>query len=124
MMGIFDKLFNIIRVKPEDYFKVTLTDKWLSVENPKHAVEIVKWNDIHTIQMVNSLEGPWSPNLWLMIIGKHGHCRIPRDATGFNSVYEVISKYKGFDFENFNKSLTSSGNVTFLLWSNEMTLQH
>ena len=124
MMGIFDKLFNLISVKQQDYFKVILTDQWLSVKNPKHDVETVNWDDIHTIQMVNTREGPWSPNLWLMIIAKHGHCRIPHDASGFDAVYDVVSKYKGFDFENFNKSLTCNDNTAFLLWSNELSLQH
>ena len=124
MMGIFDKLFNMISVKQETYFKVTLTDQWLSVENPKHDVETIKWDDIHTIQMVNTDEGPWSPDLWLMVIGKHGHCRIPHEAKGFDAVYEVVSKYKGFDFENFNKSITCTNNAEFLLWSKEFSLQH
>ena len=37
-------------------------------------------------------------------------------ARGFDEVYEIISKYEGFNFENWGKSMTCTDNAEFPIW--------
>ena len=115
-MKIFGKLFNKNKVQPEDYYKITVNDKSICVEHPKQPPETVNWEDIHTIKAINTDEGPWLPDIWLLLKGHHGQCLVPHGAKGFDGVYEIVSKYKDFDFESFTKSMACTENTEFMLW--------
>ena len=50
------------------------------------------------------------------VSGDGERCLIPHGAKGFDKVYEIVSKYEGFDFTNFGKSMTCADNAEFDLW--------
>lgn len=89
----------------------------VSVYHPKWPTGSVNWKDIHTILFVNTDEGPWLPDVWLTLISDEGKCSIPQGAKGFEDVYDLVSKYEGFNFDNATKSMTCTDNAEFLLWS-------
>lgn len=74
------------------------------------------WKDINEIRFVNTDTGPFTPDVWLALIGENSGCLIPQGNTGFEKVYDIVSKYEGFDFENVIKSMTCSENQQFLVW--------
>lgn len=55
------------------------------------------------IKILNTDQGPWLPDVWLVLIGKDDGCMIPYGAKGFDEIYDIVSKYNGFNFENFDK---------------------
>ncbi|MFL9483394.1 hypothetical protein ACI6Q2_11500 [Chitinophagaceae bacterium LWZ2-11] len=117
-MGFFDKLFKpqkpkALRDLGEDY-KVTITDEFVTVEYPE--TEQVMWEDIQEIKLINTDAGPWQIDIWLSLSGKEGKCLIPMEAKGYDEVYEIVSKYEGFNFENVGRSMTCTDNAEFLLW--------
>jgi hypothetical protein len=116
-MGLLNKLFGK-NLQPEDHYTVTITDELVKVEHPKREVESILWNDIHTILLVNTNEGPLLPDVWLTLVGDNSGCTIPQGSKGFEDVYEIISKYDGFNFDNFIKSMSCTDNKEFLLWTN------
>jgi hypothetical protein len=117
-MGIFDKLFKKRKFKnPEEDFVITITDKLIRVEHPNRKAEHVSWNNIQEIKLINTDSGPLLPDIWLALIGEEDGCLIPHGAKGFDEIYDIVSKYEGFNFEEAIKSFTTAGNAEFHLWT-------
>lgn len=116
-MGIFDRLFkkNPAR-QPEDYFTVTLTENYVKVEHPERKEERINWADIEEVRLINTDQGPWLPDVWLALIGEDTGCLLPQGAKGFDEVYDRVSQYEGFNFENALKSMRCTDNEQFVLW--------
>ena len=68
-MGLLD-LFKRSKTQPEDIYEVTITDELVKVEHIKRPTESVLWQDIRTILMVNTDEGPGRPDVWLTLAGE------------------------------------------------------
>jgi hypothetical protein len=116
-MGIFDLFKPRKRKNPEDDFVVTITDDYVKVEYPGWETTQISWEDILEIKLINTDAGPVMPDIWLVLIGENGKCIVPHGAKGFDEIYDIIAKYKGFNSENFGKSMTCTNNVEFLLWA-------
>jgi hypothetical protein len=117
-MNIFTKLFSKKSLKqPEDDYKVTITTEWICVEHPKHGTRTVFWQEISEIRMINTDVVPFAPDIWLALFSTDTQpCLIPHGSKGCEDVYNIVSKYEGFDFENVIKSMSSVSNEQFLLW--------
>ena len=107
--------------KPEDDYTVIITNEVGKVEHPKWEFGSVKWNDVHTVMLINTDRGPWQPDVWLTLIDNNGKCMMPLGAKGYEDVYETVSKYDGFNFENAGKSISCTDNAEFLLWQDTKT---
>jgi|SRR5215217_4860875 len=117
----FVKGFKKRHQQPEDDYTIIVTDELVRVEHPKWEFGSVKWKDVHTVMLINTDRGPWQPDVWLTLIDNDSKCMIPQGARGYEEVYEIVSKYDGFNFENVTKSMSCSDNVDFLLWQKEST---
>jgi hypothetical protein len=118
-MGLFDflKKDKAKMKKPEDHFKVTITDEGVVVEHPKRKTEQIKWANITSIRIMTTDQGPFQPDVWLALLGSDSGCLIPQGAKGYEEVYNIVSKYDRFDFENVIKAMSSSDNQEFLVWT-------
>lgn len=114
-MNFFKKLF-APKLQPENYYQTTITDTLIRVEHPKRETEKILWRDIKEIKLINTDAGPATPDIWLALLGENSGCLIPHGSKGFDKVYEIISKYENFNFENVTKSMASTSNEHFLLW--------
>ena len=101
---------------PEDDYLVTLTDEYVQVIYPDGTSGRVNWNEIAEIKIRTTNEGPFLPDVWLILIGKDTTCSIPQGAGGYDEVYDIVSKYEGFSFEQVIKSMTCTDNAEFELW--------
>lgn len=119
-MGFFSKLFRKTASKnPEDDFIVTITDAFVRVEHPKRKTEEILWKNIKEIRFINTDTGPFAPDVWLALIGNDHGCLIPQGAKGYDKVYDIVSKYEGFNFENVIQSMSCTDNEQFLLWTKQ-----
>ncbi|WP_339925310.1 hypothetical protein [uncultured Cyclobacterium sp.] len=114
-MEFFSRLFN--KKQPEDDFKVSITEDSVKIEHPKRKTEQVEWNNIKEIKLINTDSGPWLPDVWLALISENDGCLIPQGAQGYDEVYEIVSKYEGFNFENVMESMSCTDNAEFNLWN-------
>ena len=119
-MGFWNRIFgsknNSNRKQPEDYYETEITDSYVKVTHPKRDEEKIKWNEIEEIKMINTDEGPFLPDVWLVLIGKDKGCSIPQGSEGWDKVYDIVSKYDGFNFEKVIESASCTDNATFDLW--------
>lgn len=49
-------------------------------------------------------------------MGNGKGCSIPQGSKGRDKVYDIVSKYNGFNFENVIKSASCTDNQIFVLW--------
>jgi hypothetical protein len=115
-MGFWDIFKREPAKQPEDYYTVIISSTSVKVEHPKQPAEEIHWNNIRLIKLINTNAGPVLPDVWLTLIGDQEKCFIPQGAKGYDEVYDIVSKYKGFDFENVIKSMTCADNAEFILW--------
>ncbi|MEL1244432.1 hypothetical protein AAEO56_09185 [Flavobacterium sp. DGU11] len=106
-------------MQPEELFKITITDTSVKAEHPKRKTEEIRWEAINVIKLINTDQGPWLPDVWLALLGDNHGCLIPQGAEGFDAVYQIVSKYPGFRFENVMESMQCTGNAEFLLWAKD-----
>ncbi|MCH2232265.1 MAG: hypothetical protein MK105_18160 [Crocinitomicaceae bacterium] len=126
-MGFFSKLFKSNtqqqqqqqQQQPEDLYLITITNKKVGMDHPKFGSEEIDWNDITEIKLINTDEGPWLPDVWLALIGTNSKCIIPQGSKGYEEVYNIVSKYNNFNFENVIKSMSCAENAEFPLWLKE-----
>lgn len=119
---MFKKLKQIFSKKenkhpqPEDAYKTTITKDYISVEHPKRATELIRWEEIEEIFLINTDEGPFMPDIWLILSGKGKGCSLPQGSEGFERVYDIVSKYSEFNFESFIESMSCTESKQFILW--------
>ncbi len=116
---IFSKEDNEPRQKhsnPEDDFIVTITEELVKVEHSTQKTELIRWVDINEIWLINTDDGPIFPDVWLALCGEKDSCLIPQGSKGFQEVYDIVSKYERFNFENFIVSMSCTDNQRFILW--------
>ena len=117
-MGFFSKLFGKKKVKqPEDDYIVTITDLLIKIEHPRRETEQINWLDITDIKYINTDEGPFVPDIWLVLFGKENGCLIPVGTEGYDEIYEIVSGYENFNYDNVIKSMSCTENAEFHLWS-------
>ncbi|RTY85459.1 hypothetical protein [Flavobacterium sp. GT3R68] len=115
-MNFFKKLF-AAKFQPEDYYETIITDKFVKVEHPKRKTEQILWKDIEEIKLINTDVGPSAPDIWLALLGENSGCLIPHGSLGFDRIYDIVSKYDNFNFENVTESMRCADNKEFLLWA-------
>ncbi|MFT3982240.1 MAG: hypothetical protein QM687_17350 [Ferruginibacter sp.] len=121
VVAIISKFFkNLFKKRelqhPEDKYIVTITEKFVKVEHPEIEPASIFWEDIEEIKLINTDAGPWLPDIWLALMGEKEDCLIPHGSKGFDEVYDIVSKYEGFNFENVGHSMTCTDNKVFELW--------
>lgn len=122
MMKFLKRIFSNNKTghkQPEDYYVTEITEVYVKVTHPKRKDEQIDWDEIEEIKMVNTDEGPFLPDVWLILIGNGKGCSIPQGSEGWTKVYGIVSKYEGFNFENAIKSATCTHNEVFDLWKRE-----
>ena len=100
----------------EDFYEVELNEKSIIVTHPKRPTEQIDWSDIEEIKLANTDEGPFLPDVWMILMGNGKGCSIPQGSAGWDKVYDIVSKYEGFSFENVIKSASCTDNQIFELW--------
>ena len=117
--NIFRRLFSKKEkqnIHLEEAYKTTITKENVTVEHPKRPLELINWDEIEEILLVNTDEGPFLPDVWLILSGGDKGCSLPQGSDGFEKVFDIVSKYEGFDFENFIQSMSCTDSKSFILW--------
>lgn len=107
------------QIQPEDFYEVEITNEYLKVCHPFNPDEQIAWQEIEEIKLVNTDEGPFLPDVWMLLSGNGKACLIPQGSKGWNDVYEIVSKYEGFNFENVIKSALCTDNQIFEVWKKQ-----
>lgn len=116
---IIEKQTNVFKkikeeMQPEMAYKTTITKESITVEHPTRPEESIRWDEINEILLVNMDEGPFLPDIWLILSGNNNGCSLPHGSDGFEKVFDIVCKYEGFNFKNFIQSMSCADNKTFI----------
>lgn len=97
------------KYQAEDYV-VIANESGVTVTLPSGSKQI-KWNEIKKINYHNTTDGPFFPDVFLQIVSGSTTIEIPIDADGYEDVYNIVSKYEGFDFKGTIIAMTTVGDT-------------
>ena len=104
----------------DSLYTLTVTDEFVRIEHPRRRTEQIRWDDIDIIWLINTDEGPLRPEIFMGLGGADentGGCLIPiHECDGYEQVYDIVSKWDGFHFENYIHSMSCTDNKDFYLW--------
>lgn len=101
---------------PESLYIVEVSDAGVSCSRPDQKVESVAWDDLQCVEIVNTDEGPFFPDVFWVLHGSESGCVIPQGATGEEQLLERLQKLPGFDNEALIKAMSVTTNKRSLCW--------
>jgi hypothetical protein len=94
-------------------------DDGVKVEYPDHPAASIRWEEIMKISVITTDQGPFIDDVFLAFFDGARHCLVPSEADGYNEVFDRVSKFKGFDFEQYIQAMASAENHEFICWERE-----
>jgi hypothetical protein len=77
---------------------------------------MIIWKNLREVTMLTTADGPLMPDLFLVLIGDGDGCLIPQGAQGYDELYDIVSKYEGFNFDNVLLASVCTEEKLFPLW--------
>ncbi len=100
----------------EEQFRVVVTDSGITCEHPSRGSQQIGWDEIEEIDIVTTDQGPWLPDVWLVLLGNTNRCLVPQIAVGYDALYERVSKLEGFDYDAVIAAMATTENAKFICW--------
>ncbi len=104
---------------PESLYIVQISDTDVSCTSPKGRIEKVDWDDLQSVEIITTDEGPFLPDVFWLLSGSNTSCVIPGGATGEMELLHRLQKLPGFKNEAVIKAGPSAGNARFFCWQKE-----
>jgi hypothetical protein len=98
--------------------RVSVTPEVVTRFRPDGVREAVRWDDLAEVGIVTTDEGPWSEDVFWLLIGSDGRsgCAVPQGADGANELLVALQKLPGFDNQAVIEAMGSTSNAKFLCW--------
>ena len=104
----------------ESHWIVTVTDTEISCARPDGQTESVTWDDLKAVAIETTDEGPFSMDVFWLLVGEHGGCVVPQGAKGEDVLLERLQQLPGFDNEAFIEAMGCTQNNRFLCWQRDV----
>jgi hypothetical protein len=85
------------KLQPESRFIVHLSEQGVSCERPDGQVERVAWDDLQSVEILTTPDGPFWPDIFWLLSGTDTGCVIPWGATGDRELLERLQRLPRFD---------------------------
>ena|SRR5882672_10016355 len=98
--------------------RVSVTREVVTRSRPDGVQETIRWDDLAEVGIITTDEGPWSEDVFWLLIGSDGKsgCAVPQGAEGSKVLLEALQKLPGFDNEAVIKAMGSTSNARFTCW--------
>ena len=103
----------------ENEFNVKLTDGSIKVVSGLRGTEEVEWNKIKKVSIVTNDKGPFTADVFMVILSDAGGCMVPQGNNNYQELYDKITGFENVNFENIIKAMSSSSNAEFVIWENK-----
>ncbi len=77
----------------------------------------MRWDAITEVSIVTTDSGPFLPDVFWRFRSEKEEVIFPQMALGEKEVLGRVTKLEGFDFERFNRAMTSAQNAEFIVWT-------
>ena len=98
-------------------YRATVTRDFVACEHPRRNRESIRWEQIRCVSVVTTSDGPWRPDMWLLLEGEAAGCSLPTEAKGFDKLFDQLSaRFPGFDFKPFIEACGSAHDRRYVCW--------
>jgi hypothetical protein len=104
---------------PESFYVVQISEANVSCRGPKGTIESVEWDDLESVEVITTDEGPFLPDSFWFLNGLKTGCVIPWGATGETELLHRLQKLPGFQNEALIRAATTTDNARILCWKKE-----
>jgi hypothetical protein len=95
---------------------VSFDDTEISCNRPNGLVETVSWNELRAVIIDTNAAGPFSTDLYWILVGDNRGCVIPAGADGEDQLLLRLQRLPGFDNEAFIAAMSCVEVKRFLCW--------
>lgn len=96
--------------------RVSFDDTVITRTLPDGKTESVRWADLQEVGILTTDEGPYSEDVYWMLLGSEGGCAVSGGAQGMKELLVRLQQLPGFDNAAVIKAMGSTGNDKFLCW--------
>jgi hypothetical protein len=104
---------------PESLYIVQISDTDVSCASPNGRIEKVDWDDLQSVEISTTDEGPFLPDVFWLLSGSNTSCVIPGAATGEMELLHRLQKLPGFRNNAGINAMASVKNARFLCWQRD-----
>ena len=83
---------------------------------PDGSREAIGWETLLAVEIVTSDAGPFVEDVFWMLRGTRGNCRVPQEADGSGALLDRLQQLPGFDNEAVIAAMSSTANASFACW--------
>jgi len=102
--------------QPEEDWVVEFDDREIKCRQPNGEIQSVRWDQLESVVLQNTDEGPFAPDIFWVLIGSEGGCVVPQGAVGEEELASRLQELPGFDDNAAIASATCADNQDFLCW--------
>ncbi len=78
--------------------------------------ESIAWDDLRSVAIETTDAGPFSDDVFFVLVGVAGVCRVPQGVPGADDLLARLQQLPGFANEGVIDAMSSAGNATFSCW--------
>jgi hypothetical protein len=94
----------------------TFDDQGITCRWPDGSVQGVTWDELRTVEIRTTDEGPFVEDVYLVLNGGDDGCVIPQEAEGFGELLQRLQGLPGFDNEAGISAMRCTDNAVFPRW--------
>jgi hypothetical protein len=104
------------RLLPEATFVVSFDEVEVRCVRPDGKVESVRWDDLQSVWIATTDDGPFGTDVYWVLEGAAGGCAIPQGAIGERELLKRLQRLPGFDSAAVVAAMGSTSNQRFDCW--------
>lgn len=81
--------------------------------------EVIRWEQVETVSVVTTGDGPFAPDVYVLIQGDGTGCLVPTNADGAKELLVRLQALPHFNHEAFVHAMGSTGNAETLCWQRD-----
>ena len=122
---MFQRLKNLFgitrqrRLDPDANCVVTVDERGVSCTRPDGTLASVLWEDLQAVIIETTDAGPFTTDLFWILVGRESGCVVPQGATGEDVLLEKLQAFSGFDTMAVIAAMGSTENQRFLCWQSK-----
>jgi len=104
------------QAQPESRYTIEISEAGVSCERPDGTVESVTWDDLQSVTVETTGDGPAGADIFWILAGTSSGCVVPQGAAGDFDLLERFQKLPGFDNNAVIEAMISADAGKFLCW--------
>lgn len=95
---------------------VIFDDQLVECRGSSGLVEHVRWDDLQTVVVRTTADGPFGVDMFWILAGRAGGCVVPAEAAGESELLERLQKLPGFDNQVLIDAMSCVVEHDFVCW--------